>query len=474
MFWYLVKRLLFLIPTLLVVSILAFGLTKLAPGDPVITMNLDFLANSGFRSLKEEDDVYQTTAVRLGLDKPTFYFSILPAAYPDTLYRIHNRLKRDNLVQLIRRSGSWENVQLYFLALREMEKEVNNIPDSLRNKDWSEIAGHIKQLYFISAEKVVLTRVDAIMKLMTPDKPLALVLKVPAENLKASSDQMLLQKKLFNFYIPKFYWHGLNNQYHHWISGLLSGHFGVSYKDGRRVEEKIGEALKRTLLLNGIAVLVAFLLAIPLGVWAATNRGKWLDRAITTFLFFLFSLPTFWIGTLLLVYFTTPEYGMDFFPTLGLVDPEINRNGNSWQKTMDIAHHMVLPIFCLTYGSLAYIYRQMRNSMLEVMDQPFIQTAIAKGLSSETIIWKHAFKNALFPIITLIASIFPFLLAGSFIVEYIFQINGMGLVTINAIYSKDWPTVYAVLMLSALFTIAGIFIADVLYRQVDPRVKFNQ
>ena len=161
---------------------------------------------------------------------------------------------------------------------------------------------------------------------------------------------------------------------------------------------------------------------------------------------------------------------MDWFPTHGLGD--ISEDDSFWDIFWMRAYHLVLPVFCMSYASLAFVSRQMRGGMIDVFQQDYIRTARAKGFAEQLVIWKHSFRNALFPIITLVASIFPGLLAGSLVIEVIFSIPGMGKLTIDSIYARDWPVVYTILMFSALMTMIGILVADLLYAWADPRVSF--
>ena len=206
-------------------------------------------------------------------------------------------------------------------------------------------------------------------------------------------------------------------------------------------------------------------------------KGSFMDSISTTVLFLLYSLPSFWIGTLLIVFFTTNTYGVlyDWFPTSGVQTLEIANNPNLswWTKTSDIMYHMILPIFCITYSSFAYLSRQMRGAMLSVIRQDYIRTANAKGLSEETVTWKHAFRNSLFPIITLFSSIFPRALSGAIAIELIYNIPGMGMLVLGAINGRDWPVVFTVAMLAAILTMIGNLVADILYAAVDPRVSFK-
>lgn len=210
------------------------------------------------------------------------------------------------------------------------------------------------------------------------------------------------------------------------------------------------------------------------GVYA---NGSFMDKLSTTVLFVLYSLPSFWIGTLLITFFTTDQYGelFDWFPTNGVQTQEIamDPDASFWTKSADIMYHMFLPIFCITYGSFAYLSRQMRGAMLSVVRQDYIRTANAKGLSEKEVTWKHAFRNSLFPIITLFSSVFPRALSGAIAIELIYNIPGMGVLVLGAINERDWPVVFTVAMLASILTMIGNLVADILYAVVDPRISFK-
>jgi len=470
---YLLKRILIFIPTLIVISLLAFGLSKIAPGDPVelITRGgLDAAARGG--DIRNRERVYNETAHFLGLDKPPFYFSISSVAYPDTLYRIVQKDRRETLQKLIAQYGNWKRISAYYQQIQRMELLLYNLPDSIEFQDVSIVRSNVKDLYNQYKDNQINSDFVKIKQSLDKDLNLALFAENAFNALYDSYQDIKNFATPNRLFMPDFKWYGFDNQYHNWSSKFIRGDFGTAYTDGRPVSDKINDAIYWTLIMNGIAILLAYLLSIPLGVFSAVRKDTFWDRFATVALFMLYSLPVFWIATLLLVFFTTPEYGMDFFPSLGVGD--LPSTAPFWDRFAERAAHLTLPIFCLTYGSLAFISRQMRGGMLDVLQQDYIRTARAKGLGSRAIIWKHAFRNALFPIITLFAAVFPAALAGSVVIEVIYNIPGMGKLTIDAINTRDWPVVYTVLMLSAILTMIGILIADILYALLDPRVTFSK
>lgn len=239
----------------------------------------------------------------------------------------------------------------------------------------------------------------------------------------------------------------------------------------RPIWPDLKESLLITIQLNSIVFLLIYLIAIPLGIMSAAFPRSKADIISTVALFILYSLPSFWIAELLRMNFSDRSQTI-WFPILGLHSDnydELTTTG----KYLDYLHHIFLPVVCLTYGGLAYLSRQMRAGMLEVIHQDYIRTAEAKGVSKSRLILVHALRNGLFPVITLFASLLPFLIGGSVIIETVFQIDGMGYYTINAIFLREYDIVMATLILSAVMTLIGILISDILYVLVNPQVTFD-
>jgi ABC-type dipeptide/oligopeptide/nickel transport system permease component len=249
--------------------------------------------------------------------------------------------------------------------------------------------------------------------------------------------------------------------------GFLRGDFGKNFQL-KPVSQIIKTGIFWTILISTISIVLTYLISIPLGVYSSRKKGTRADNILSTFLFMLYSLPNFWVATLLILFLG--NY-LGWFPVFGLGDiPE----GASAMETASIrAYHLILPLFCWTYPSLAFLSRQMRGGMLNTLGQDFIRTARAKGLEEKTVIWKHAFRNSMLPIITLFANVFPRMVSGSIVVEVIFGIPGMGKILLDAINNNDFPIVFAIVMLTALLTMVGYLIADILYSVVDPRIKYK-
>ena len=258
-----------------------------------------------------------------------------------------------------------------------------------------------------------------------------------------------------------------------WVKDAVRGDFGrsVAVDKGRPVTTLILERLPITLRLNLLAILLTYLLAIPLGIQTAIHADTRFDRTTTFLLFFLYSLPALWTALMLQALFCKGGM-MPIFPLKG-VTPVLTDGMSTWQIMAAYASHYVLPVFCLSYGGFAGICRFTRSGMLDVIRQEYIRTAKAKGVSDRQVIYHHAFRNALIILITLFAGILPSLVAGSILIEYIFNIPGMGALSMLALSSRDIPLLMALFSFSGFLTLSGILLADILYVFADPRIGFE-
>jgi peptide/nickel transport system permease protein len=257
-------------------------------------------------------------------------------------------------------------------------------------------------------------------------------------------------------------------QYGIWLSHLARFDFGRSFSgDHRPVTDKIMERIPVTLSLNVIGLILEFCLAIPIGIIAAVHKDTLLDRAISVFVFVGFAVPTFWLALLCMYLFGVK---LGWLPISGL-----HSLGNEklpfLAQIPDLAKHLILPIGVATFGSLAGLSRYMRSTMLEVLSQDYITTARAKGVKERAVIYKHALKNALLPVITLLGFSLPGLIGGSVIFETIFAIPGMGQLFYQGVMARDYPLVMGILVIGAFLTLIGNLLADLCYGLADPRIR---
>ncbi|HPZ83121.1 MAG TPA: ABC transporter permease subunit, partial [Thermogutta sp.] len=263
-----------------------------------------------------------------------------------------------------------------------------------------------------------------------------------------------------------------DTQYAHMVWRLVTFQFGRSATKTREpVATKIWNAVVVSAPLMLMAELVIYFIAIPAGIIAAVKRNTLIDRSISLALFLLYSIPSFVAAMLLLLFFCYGDY-LKWFPMIGLHSP--GAENFSWPRyLLDYLWHAFLPVMCLALFSLAGLAMYARTSMLEVISQDYIRTARAKGLSEFKVIFKHALRNALIPILTLFSNFLPALLGGSVLVEYIFGIHGMGRLSWESIEQKDYPTLMALIYIDAIIVLVSILLTDILYVLVDPRITFS-
>jgi len=254
-------------------------------------------------------------------------------------------------------------------------------------------------------------------------------------------------------------------QYFLWLGNMLHGNFGYSFTDGRPVLTKILEKVPVTALLIGVSFFFTILIAIPTAVYSAVHKDSVFDYVATAIAFIGYGTPTFWLGIELIQLFSVK---WNLLPDSGL--SSIDSTGFDLGDTV---RHLVLPVATLTFVSLASWIRFQRSSMLEVLGEDFIRTAAAKGLSRNVVIFKHAFRNALLPLITLLGLYLPALLTGAYFVEIVFTIPGMGYLGLNAIFERDYPTVMGTTIISAVLVVVGNLLADIGYAAADPRIRYD-
>jgi peptide/nickel transport system permease protein len=327
----------------------------------------------------------------------------------------------------------------------------------------------IKRLLQIIPTLLGITLITFLIIQLAPGNPAALKLQMAAEGQvadEAISKEIIRQtKELYGLDKP------LPIQYLLWLKRVFTFDFGQSYKDHRDVWEKIAERLPITIQLNVISIFLIYLISIPCGIYSATRSGSFQDRSLTLLFFFLYSLPNFWVAVLLIMLLGGGEF-LDVFPIYGISSLGAE-NWSFFPWLLDRLWHLVVPIFCLTYGGLAYLSRLTRSQMLEVIREDYVRTAQAKGLTERVVIFKHAFRNALLPIITLLAFLLPAMFGGSVIIESIFSIPGMGQLGFEAVLSRDYPVIMAITTISALLTLVGLLLSDILYAALDPRIKLE-
>jgi peptide/nickel transport system permease protein len=260
----------------------------------------------------------------------------------------------------------------------------------------------------------------------------------------------------------------LHVQYFDWVTRIVKLDFGDSFAlDHRPVIDKVAERLPITIAINVLSILAILGLSVPIGIISAVRQNSLFDRGSTLFVFIGFAMPSFWLA-LILMDFLGVRLGL--FPIAGLRSFGYEYM-SAGRQFFDVLHHLILPVFVSAFGGLAGFSRYMRANMLEVVRQDFILTARAKGLPERTVILKHALRNALLPVITILGLSIPGLIGGSVIFETIFAIPGMGKLFYDGVMMRDYPLIMGILVIGAVLTLLGNLIADISYALADPRIR---
>ena len=260
----------------------------------------------------------------------------------------------------------------------------------------------------------------------------------------------------------------LHEQYFSWLKRMVVLDFGDSMSsDPRPVIDKIAEALPLTLCLNGATLLFTLLIAVPLGVAGAARRNGVFDRITTILVFVGFSMPTFWLALLLMMFFAVD---LGWFPLSGLTSLDFQQL-SPLGKTLDLLRHLAMPLIVTVFTGLAGLSRFVRASVIDALRQDYILTARAKGLPERVVLFRHALRNALLPVITILGLSVPGLIGGSVIIESIFALPGMGQLFYKAVMARDYPLIMGNLVIGAVLTLAGNLLADLCYGLADPRIR---
>lgn len=481
---YVLRRLLVMIPTFFGISLVIFAVLNLAPGRPGSQQSADLAVSA--RSEQSEES-YRIFREQFDLDKPV-------------LFNTRFALSRDEVLKDVRvAAGAIQGTAAEKIAAHNQLEDYGNyaVPHLISIMREADAAHSIG----VRDAAVYFLRIAAPRRLLHPfDKHPNRATRAYNEEVHAEEGELRQLRypldapedekrrvvtgwmKWYDAHASRFR-HGfrdeisilfLDTRFARYWSNLLAFDFGVSLVNREPVLATLISKLKYSLSLSVTSLVLAYLIAIPLGVFSAVRKDSPADRVLTLVLFMLYSLPSFFVATLLLYFFSE---GSDFpslrwFPTGGF-----RSVGASEMTTLgsirDLLWHLALPLLCLTYGSLAALSRYMRTGLLDVIRADYVRTARAKGLPEISVIGKHALRNGLLPILTLLAGLLPAILGGSVIIEYIFGIPGMGLWVVDSIYQRDYNVVLIVELFSTILVLVGILLTDLSYALVDPRIRYE-
>lgn len=308
---------------------------------------------------------------------------------------------------------------------------------------------------------IAISAIIFVMLQMTPGGPLAMA-ETSGRSARVTAEDLQRLRNKYGLDDPIYL------QYFHWGRDLLRGDWGTSFNTGLPVLTMIAERLPTTFLVMGLSFLVTLLLAFPIGILAALRRYTFFDYLTTSVSFLGIAIPSFWFALMLMFVFS---FSLGWLPSVGLSDPRANYSG--WAAALDAGRHLIMPVAVLALTSTASVTRYVRAAMLDVIDQDYIRTAQAKGLSERTVIGIHALKNGAIPIVTVLALELPDLFIGAVIVESVFAISGMGRLFIESANLRDYPVLMGILLIAAILVIGFNLLADILYAMLDPRIRYQ-
>jgi microcin C transport system permease protein len=326
----------------------------------------------------------------------------------------------------------------------------------------------IRRLLLIVPTFLLITVISFFIMQLAPGGPLETKLRRGGSGEMAMSSTATQEAKaaivkLYGFDRP------VHERYLTWLRNIVMLDFGESLFEYRPVMEMIWERLGVALLFGVPSTIAAYILSIVMGVVKAIKKDSWFDRSTTIITFGAYSIPSMVVGIYLIVVFSVK---LDLLPVIGLHGDDYMDLG-TWDYLVDLAKHFALPFICYVIGSFAFLTELQKKSMLDEMKKDYVRTAWAKGLSSRLVYFKHAFRNALLPIVTSLQNVLLSFLGASFIIEMLFTIPGMGYLGFTSLLNRDYPVIMANLTITAVLGMLGMLLTDILYTVVDPRIDFD-
>ena len=484
MLTYALKRILIMIPTFFAISLLIFVLLNIGAGDP----GTQQAGADGSQDTEnsENQESYRIFKEQFGLDKPILVNTRFGLKRNDIEGALKARLNIDGSASLAEQIEAQENLDDWGkYAVPGLIECLTNCADPvLRAKSSQRLAiSGQTPLYTEYTERELPPEEELRQK--TENKEIQKANTNLKRNTYTENDTVERRKAVQAFWTEWWQTHRtkwdysvsdkveiflLDTRFAKYWGNLLRLDFGKSHINKKPVLDTVLQKLKYSLTLAVSSVFLIYLISLPLGIWSSVRQGTIADQVVTFVLFMLYSLPSFFVAVILLNLFTVGEWAI--FPNLGFESDNADQM-TTLEYIKDVLWHVCLPITCMSYGGLAALSRYARTGLLDVIRADYIRTARAKGLPEGVVIIKHAARNGMIPIITLMATLLPVLIGGSVIIEVIFGIPGMGSFIFSSILQKDYNAVMVVLLISSLLTLIGMLLADLAYALVDPRITFN-
>ena len=356
--------------------------------------------------------------------------------------------------------------------------DPNDVSEKIYDDAYRELGMHRPDFYFSVtphnypattnkySSSIVRDKVKDLLKSGIPHDAIAV-----DNEIVSVSDNTLVNKKNGYPFFPKLHWNGSKNRYHLWLSSFFSGTFGISVISRQPVKPLVWKAFQWTATLSIIAILFTFIFGIGFAILLSNNPDSRRNKFLSQFLYLIYAVPIFWLATMLVMYLTTDSYSSAFniFPSVGI---DVFIGESTFNQILGNAKRFILPVICASLSSIAYVARVLRRSILDEMQEPYITTALSKGLSEKQAMMRHAFPNALLPLITIIVGSIPATLGGAVVIEVIFNIPGVGRLLYNAIGIGDWNIAFCIIIIVGFITIISYLIGDLLYTMANPKIRF--
>jgi peptide/nickel transport system permease protein len=429
---YVLKRLAIGLPTLWVVLIIAFGLSKCHHTDSAYELcKLEGITPGSM----SESQSYAKHYMQLGLDKPPFYFSIKPHFHHPNPELVIDIDKRSQL-KTLQKEGIDYKIVMAYLSTRD---SLIQAKDSVA-----------KTMIFLADYKTIVKQTQK----LNVSHPLHIY------------TQLL---KPIDYYYPIVRWNGFDNQVHKWTKSIFRGDFGVSIRDGADAKNRIGSALRWTILLLVFHILISSFISVFVGIICALNKDKWQDKLLQNLALVFYSIPTFWLASILILYFVGDRYGMGIFPIPGnwYIDNQYSFLG----QVASQGQQLVLPMLCLVINDIAFFSRLVRSRIIEESGQLYAIMAKVRGIQPKVILRKYVLPNTFITLTSTIVGMIPAGLSGSLMIEVIFNIPGMGRLMYESIQIGDWSVVYGVIAIVAAVTITCMILGDIVYAAVNPKIR---
>ena len=470
MWRYTIIRSLMIIPTLIIISVVAFILSVSTPDDHIeILLQLQGVAQEDDRiSTDIYNKAYKDLAISHGKNLPLFYFNIQPHYYPSReQWNTISTQDRIEIKSLLDQHILIADAQQYLKAIQDLKIKYYTYRDSISDKILKKDLKQALQLLqnpdqLIDIRKRIIRLANTHQDSGWINDISNLLVQIPADGNKVK------------WHLPTIEWNGTINQYHRWAIAFVKGDFGQSILDAQPVQNKLWNAIRWTSLLIALNFILSILISIPLAVLSAYRANTWIDNMISWLSLGIYSTPIFWLATIMIIFFTTDIYSS----SLNIFPSPASFYGESGTSTIALLikylGRLALPVLCITLKDVAYLTRILRAELINESTKDYATTLRAKGIDLWHIMWKHMLPNSMISMTTLIINAIPSALAGTLIIEVIFNIPGMGRLLYSSITYSDWNVVFAILMLVSLVTIIFYLLGDLIYSWLNPRINFNK